>query len=208
MATSAIDPEETPFSQGPIDPHIDVGPESLIIRRPRSREHSENFYKQGDFPTEGPIIFWSYLILIIATIIGSSLIIKDHLKNLWIDQVNRTIFPPGGVLLLLFVLSLILVLYGSYHGHISAPTSGYRYRLIIVFVIEMILLVIWSVFFFKLRGLRNSAFVAILIMVLTFWWIWILWPLNRGAGISLLVYLAWWVYLGIASWDLSRKDNS
>lgn len=217
---------ETLYSRGDIGSLPDVGPErpdfvfEEEVRRRRAAagkppNHVEK-HKTREIQPEGEDFrqvdnrllisgaFWAYIIITIILAIAVALLANDAYCSDWLGSSgNRsTAFPNSALFFTVSFIMVIFIIWGAYRGHIGAPTDSYRYTLIITYVINLVLILIWGYLLFTRRDPKSAFLVSVLLILTTVWWIWLLWPIDQVASCLLVLYLIWLVYLAWASFQL------
>ncbi len=218
---------ETLYSKGPIDPIPDIGPERPDaafrrvsgIRGGTPATHVEKL-KTRQTPTEEEVppycndqhlisgAFWAYVVITIIVGIIGAFFAFDSFRDPRLRNLKKSAaFPTETFFLISGFIILLFIIWAAYRGHIGAPDDGYRYLLIITFVINLVLILIWSAVFFSQRDPKTAFFIALLLILSTVWWIWLLWPIDQAASGLLILYLVWLIYIAWACWDLVSKNN-
>ncbi len=103
------------------------------------------------------------------------------------------------------VLYILMGIAAGFVWQLNTDTPGVTAALI-VFLIQLVLNILWSVVFFGYRSLTGGLIVigllwiAILITLLRFW------GLDQTAGILLIPYLAWVSFAGLLNFEIRRLN--
>ena len=225
---------ETLYSKGPIDPIPDIGPKRSDIEfqnilrveaRPGGTEVLETETQKNHVEmsqTSVPKVssevckdphqisgaFWAYVVITAIVGVIGALFAFDSYRDPWLRNLKKSAaFPTETIFFVGSFIALLFIIWAAYRGHIEAPDDMYRYVLIYTFVINLILIIIWAAVFFSRRDPKTAFFVALLLILVTVWWIWLVWPIDQVAGTLLILYLIWLVYVAWFCWDLVCKNN-
>jgi translocator protein len=89
----------------------------------------------------------------------------------------------------------------------DAPTDGARSLVVTVFVINAILNIAWSFFFFKLKQPSWALIEVALLWASVLSLVVVAWPISRLAGLMLVPYLAWVSFASILNWAIVRLNG-
>jgi tryptophan-rich sensory protein len=149
--------------------------------------------------------FWAYVVITVIVVLIIAMIAYDGYCLRPIDPQsplgNASMFFVGGF------ISMLLIIWAAYRGHISALVDRYRYALIFTYVISLILIIVWGYLFFDQQNYKAAFLTSFVLILLTVWWIYILWPLDQIASSLLVLYLLWLIYLAYGSWWLICPDQ-
>lgn len=144
---------------------------------------------------------WSALIisLIVVAIVAflGSLFTSQSVKSEWYQSIKPSITPPNFVFPIVWTILFFLIALALYFSWINAKNIKTKSTIVLVFVINFILNVLWSAFFF---GLRSPIIGFIDIIVLWFSilaMILITRQINRTAAWLLVPYLLWVTFAAI-----------
>ena len=219
---------ETLYSRGDIGSLPDVGPvrpdfefEEEVRRRRAAAgkrpNHVEKHKTREIFPEEEGVqqvdnrlmisgAFWAYIIITIIFAVVVALLANDAYCSDWLGSSaygNRSrAFPNPALFFTVSFIMVLFIIWTAYRGHIGAPTDSYRYTLIITYVINLVLILVWSYLLFTRRDPKSAFLVSVLLILTTIWWIWLIWPIDQVASGLLVLYLIWLVYLAWSSFQL------
>ena len=148
----------------------------------------------------------SIIICLAAGFIGS--IFTNRSIPIWYESLKKPSFNPPGwlfgpvwtALFILMGISLFLIWQKglNYNGVIIA---------LIVFGIQLILNILWSILFFGLRA-PLAAFIEIIILwILILMTILIFYPISKTAALLLLPYILWVSFASILNFSLWRLNR-
>lgn len=128
--------------------------------------------------------------------------------NTWYKYLIKPDFTPPNWL---FgpVWSLLYLMMGFSWGHINAISSDYRLikRANILFVAQLILNALWSIFYFGLRSINYALIDIILLWFILVFTIYQFFKISRLAGWLLVPCLLWLSYAAVLNasiWYLNR----
>ncbi|MEX0940625.1 MAG: TspO/MBR family protein [Candidatus Babeliales bacterium] len=143
-------------------------------------------------------------ILIIISIFGQ---LFSQAGMRWYFTLKLPIFTPHAIVFSL-VWKIIYVMLGAALLIIwnKFPRTGRFYSIIFTFIINSILNMAWTYFFFYKHMIGLSIFNALLLVLSTYVLILIIWPMSRLTASLLIPYALWLtfaVYLNIGVWLLN-----
>ena len=152
--------------------------------------------------------FWAYVVITAIVGIICALFASNSSKDPWLNNLKKSVaFPTETLFFVGSFIALLFIIWVAYRGHIGAPDEMYRYILIITYVINLVLIIVWCAVFFSQRDPKTAFFIALLLILATVWWIWLIWPIDQMAGCLLILYLIWLIYMAWFCWDLVCRNN-
>ena len=138
---------------------------------------------------------WKVLILSLAVVyltafIGS-LFTSQNTSSDWYESIKPSITPPGWVFPIVWNILFFLIALSLYFSWINARKPDVKKKIVVVFGINFVLNIFWSVLYF---GLKNPFYAFIEIFVL---WIsivsmiYVSYKIDKKAGWLLVPYLLW-----------------
>ena len=132
-------------------------------------------------------------LLIVFLIVGGigSLFTTKNVNSDWYQSIQPAITPPNWIFPIVWNILFFLIALSLYFSWINAKKLDVRKKIIIVFGINFILNIFWSVLYF---GLKNPFYAFIEIFVL---WIsiismiYVTYKIDKKAGWILVPYLLW-----------------
>lgn len=139
---------------------------------------------------KGVILIICIVIVAIAAVLGS-VFTGPGVKSSWYQQIKPAITPPNIVFPIAWTVLFILIALSLYFAWTSAKTKKEKTRIGIVFGINLVLNVVWSILFF---GMKKPGYAFIEIILL---WISIVsmmavtYNISKKSFWMLLPYLLW-----------------
>jgi len=131
-----------------------------------------------------------FLIVILVAFLGS-LFTSTGTGTEWYQQIKPSITPPNFVFPIAWTILFVLIAISLYLVWTNSENKQEKTKVAWVFGINLVLNVLWSLFFF---GLRNPlfGFIEIIFLWLTIWMmIFISWKINKTGAWFLIPYLLW-----------------
>lgn len=128
----------------------------------------------------------SFMIVTIVAVIGSFL--TGNTKTIWYESIKPSVTPPNYVFPIAWTILFILIALSLFYSWISA-----RDKKVVAgaFGINLVLNVLWSLFFFYLKN-PFMGFVSIILLLLSIIvMIRVSYKIDRKAGLMLVPYLLW-----------------
>ena len=136
------------------------------------------------------VLIVSLVVVYLVAFVGS-LFTSPVTDSEWYDSIKPSITPPGWVFPIVWNALFFLIGLSLYFTWTSAKKGDIRKKIMIVFGINFVLNVFWSVLYF---GLKNPFYAFIEIFVL---WIsivsmvYVTYKIDKKAGWLLVPYLLW-----------------
>jgi tryptophan-rich sensory protein len=140
------------------------------------------------------------LILSVLAVIATAFIGSRFTKiDLWYESVKPSITPPNIVFPIVWTTLFILIAISMYLA-ISNSNKKTRNKIIILFAINLILNVLWSLLFFTMHN-PIIAFIDLVLLWLSIIAIMVVsWKISKKASWLLLPYLLWVTFAGILNY--------
>ena len=141
------------------------------------------------------ILIISLLIVYVVAFVGS-IFTSGNTNSEWYQSIKPTITPPNyvfpivwNILFFLIAISLYLVWTNS--------NKNQKPKIALIFAINFILNILWSVFFFSMKK-PSLAFVELIFLWASIWlMIFTTWKINKTSSYLLMPYLIWVTFAGI-----------
>jgi tryptophan-rich sensory protein len=136
------------------------------------------------------VLIVSLIIVYLVAFVGS-LFTSPVTDSEWYDSIKPSITPPGWVFPIVWNILFFLIALSLYFSWINSDGKETRKKIILVFGINFILNIFWSVLYF---GLKNPFYAFIEIFLL---WIsivsmiYVSYKIDKKAGWLLVPYLLW-----------------
>lgn len=175
--------EEEP---GPLT-EIGVTPDDIVTSEGRVNYLHPGHWKSG--------ALWAYVVIVIIVAIIIFYLIWNQQGRTWYETLTQPGSLPFSTLITIWIIFLVLLIIVGYVGHVEAVNEARRLHLTWAFIINLIILILWALFFFHQRDLRATFFLSFLTLVAAIWWTIVMWPVNAAMTVILIVYVAWLFYL-------------
>ena len=135
------------------------------------------------------VLIFAFIIVAAVAFLGS-IFTSSTVKSEWYESIKPGITPPNAAFPIAWTILFILIAISLYFAWINSKRDQKK-TIAIVFGINFILNILWSILFFGMRN-PKAAFIEII-----FLWISILsmilvsWKTSRKASLLLLPYLLW-----------------
>jgi len=136
------------------------------------------------------VLIVSIVIVYLVAFVGS-LFTSSNTDSEWYDSIRPSITPPNWVFPIVWNVLFFLIALSLYFSWINARKWNVKKKIIVVFGINFILNIFWSVLYF---GLKNPFYAFIEIFIL---WIsivsmiYISYKIDKKAAYLLIPYLLW-----------------
>lgn len=136
------------------------------------------------------VLIVSLVVVYLVAFIGS-LFTSGNTNSGWYDSIKPSVTPPNWVFPIVWNILFFLIALSLYFSWINTKKLDVKKKLMIIFGINFVLNISWSVLYF---GLKNPLYAFIEIFVL---WISIIsmiyfaYRINKKAGLLLIPYLFW-----------------
>ena len=138
----------------------------------------------------------SFLIVILVAFLGS-LFTSQGTSSSWYQQIKPSITPPNLVFPIAWTILFILIAISLYLVWTNSKDSIDEKKVARVFGLNLVLNILWSLFFF---GLRNPllGFIEIIFVWISIWlMIFVARKINKAAMWMLVPYLLWVTFASI-----------
>ncbi len=133
------------------------------------------------------VLLSSLIIVAIVAYLGS-LFTSSNTQSDWYQQIKPSITPPNYIFPIAWTILFIFIAISLYF---SWTSSKDKVKIAVVFSINFLLNILWSIFYFGMRN-PSLAFVEIIFLWLSILWLLITtYKVNKKAFYLLLPYLLW-----------------
>lgn len=142
------------------------------------------------------ILISSFILVFLVAFIGS-LFTSPNTNTDWYNSIKPSITPPNFVFPIVWNILFILIALSLYFSCTNSEDKKTKWKVRIVFLINFVLNILWSVIYFGLKN-PKTAFVEIIFL----WFsiismIYVSYKVNKTAGWLLVPYLLWVTFAGI-----------
>jgi translocator protein len=137
----------------------------------------------------------SFILVFLASVFGSLL---TNSNSAWYESVRPNITPPNFVFPIVWTTLYILIGISIYF--VFNSQSKLRKTAIFLFVTNLILNVLWSLFFFKLESPLFSFFILILIWISILALLFFTFKFEKKSFYLLIPYFIWISFAGVLNY--------
>ncbi len=139
----------------------------------------------------------SFVIVYLVAFIGS-LFTRGNIDTEWYQSIRPSITPPNWIFPVVWNILFFLIALSLYF--VGVNSEGARKKIALVFGINFILNILWSVFYFSMQKPLYAFFDLILLWISIFYLIIFCWKIDKKAGYLLIPYLLWVSFAGVLNW--------
>lgn len=144
----------------------------------------------------GIFLICLFIVFILLGGIGSFFTSKNTNSD-WYKSIKPSITPPNWVFPIVWNFLFVLISFSLYFAWINSKTKKQKKKIILVFGINFILNILWSVLFFGMKQI-TLAFAEIIIL----WFsiiamILVAGKIDKNSSVLLVPYLIWVAFAGI-----------
>ena len=163
----------------------------------KSDEENESYEHQSHYKSGA---LWAYIIIALVTAVLLCYLLFNSNQDGWLDSLHM----PGGLPfkfgLAVWVAFFVILVIVAYIGHQESYNDNKRMMLTWAFIIQFGLLLLWGVFFYGQHNPRVAFYILLLALLAAVWWAYIMWDINRGAALLIIVYILWLTYVTWTQW--------
>ena len=145
------------------------------------------------------ILIACLVITYLAAVVGS-LFTTKNVKSDWYDSIKPSITPPNWVFPVVWNILFFLIALSLYFVWTSKKSVKENKKIIIVYGINFLLNVLWSVLFFSLKQPRFAFIELLLLWISTLAMLVVGYRVNKKAFYLLIPYLVWLSFAGILNY--------
>ena len=138
------------------------------------------------------------LVLVYAIAFIGSLFTSPVTDSDWYEQIRPSITPPNWVFPIVWNILFLLIAISLYFVWIKGKKQ--RNKIAIVFGINFVLNILWSVLYFKMRNPKAAFFELIFLWLSIVSMIMITWKVDKKAAYLLIPYLLWVSFAGVLNY--------
>ncbi len=144
------------------------------------------------------VLVLSLIIVYLTAFIGS-LFTSPNTNSEWYIQNKPSITPPNFIFPIVWNVLFFLIAISLYLAWISSKNKQ-KNKIILVFGINLLLNVLWSILFFALQMPLIAFFELIILWFSILSMIFVTWKINKTASCLLIPYFIWVSFAGILNW--------
>ena len=130
------------------------------------------------------------LVIIFSIAIGGSLFTSKETNGSWYDSVKPSITPPNWVFPIVWTILFFLISISLYLAWMNASKKE-KLEIVLVFEINLVLNLLWSIFYFGMKNPLYAFFIIILLFISIISMIVITYRINKKSAYLVLPYLLW-----------------
>lgn len=152
-------------------------------------------------------VFWGYFIAVVLTWIAGFVVSIGSSSTWYRNLPKSNLNPPNWIFFPVWTILYILFLIAGYVGDISAKNDETRTAIRVLFGINLLLTVLWSMFFFgwheiEMAGVINLLLIGTIIALM------ILFIRDKSWAVYVLIpYLAWTLFAFYLTVAILRKNR-
>lgn len=132
-----------------------------------------------------------YLVAIIGSLFTSSAVKSD-----WYQTIKPSITPPSYVFPIVWNILFIMIVFSLYFAWINSKNKKTKTSVSIVFGLNFVLNILWSVLYFGLRNPTFAFYEVIILWISIVSMIFVTYKISKKSAYLLIPYLIW---VGFAS---------
>lgn len=149
--------------------------------------------------TNWKILIASLIIVYLVAFVGS-MFTSQGVDSEWYEQIKPNITPPDYVFPIVWNILFFLIALSLYFAYTSAKSKKLRNKIMLVFGINFLLNILWSLFYFTLKN-PAAAFIGLILLWLSILaMIYTTHRINKLSTYLLVPYLLWVSFAGILNW--------
>lgn len=145
------------------------------------------------------LLILSFIIVYAAAFIGG-LFTSQGTNSSWYQSIKPSLTPPNWVFPIVWNILFFLIALSLYFSLINSKNKSLKLKVGIVFAINLILNILWSVFYFSLKKPLFAFFDLILLWFSIILMILITYRVDKKSSLLLLPYLLWVSFAGILNY--------
>ncbi|MFH1801248.1 MAG: TspO/MBR family protein [archaeon] len=144
------------------------------------------------------LIFFLIIVFSIAFIGG--LFTSSNTKTDWYESIKPSITPPDYVFPIVWNILFFMIALSLYLAWTNSKNKKIKKKVAVIFGINLLLNLFWSVLFFGLRSPEFAFYELILLWASIFVMISINYKINKTSAYLLIPYLFWVSFAGILNY--------
>ncbi len=145
------------------------------------------------------ILIICLVIVYLVAFIGS-IFTSQGTDSEWFEQIRPSITPPDYVFPIVWNILFFLIALSLYFAWINSKNKENKRKIILVFGINFILNIFWSVFYFALRSPLCAFIDLILLFISIIFMIYVTADIDRISSYLLIPYSLWVGFAGILNY--------
>jgi tryptophan-rich sensory protein len=145
------------------------------------------------------ILIVSLVIVYLVAFIGS-IFTSQGTDSEWFEQTRPSITPPNYVFPIVWNILFFLIALSLYFAWINSKNNEDKRKIMLVFGINFILNILWSVFYFSLRNPLYAFIELILLFISIIFMIYVTASIDKKSSYLLVPYLLWVGFAGILNY--------
>lgn len=141
------------------------------------------------------ILVISLLIVYAVAFIGS-IFTSTNTNSEWYQEIKPSITPQNYVFPIVWNFLFLLISFSLYFAWVNSRKRD-KIKIVLVFGINFVLNILWSVFFFAIKKPNLAFFELIIFWVSILLMIFTTWKIDKKSSWLLVPYLVWVTFAGI-----------
>lgn len=140
------------------------------------------------------------LLIVYATAFMGGLFTSQGTNTPWYESIKPSLTPPNWVFPIVWNILFFLIALSLYFVLVESTNRLFKLKVEIVFAINLLLNVLWSVFYFSLKKPVFAFFDLILLWFSIILMILMTYRVDRKSSFLLIPYLLWVSFAGILNY--------
>jgi len=157
------------------------------------------------------IAFWIFLGIVIIGVILQQVGTQSSGAWEWYSQLQLPGWtPPSYFFSIIWSIIYLLLAWSTFYAYRQAgpgirdpaPPTTRSVLIVVFFIINIYLNILWSDLFWRQRDPRGAFWVIVILFIQTLILAWLVYRESRLAGLLFVVYLFWLIIAGILNWEI------
>jgi tryptophan-rich sensory protein len=145
------------------------------------------------------VLIGSLVIVYLVALIGS-IFTSSGVDTEWYEQIKPSITPPNWIFPVVWNILFFLIALSLYFSWINSKNKNQKKKIAFVFVINLLLNILWSFFFFKIQNPVASFYELFVLWFSIIAMIYITGKTSKLAAWLLVPYLLWVLFAGVLNY--------
>jgi translocator protein len=144
-------------------------------------------------------VFITCLVIIFLVAFIGSIFTSSETKSDWYDSIKPSITPPNYVFPIVWSILFFLIALSLYFSWVNSKKNQ-KIKIILVFGINFLLNILWSILYFKIKNPTFAFYEIILLILSIFSMIFITSKISRKSAYLLIPYLLWVCFASVLNY--------
>ena len=150
-------------------------------------------------------ILWVYII--VAVIILIILFWIAGSASTYFNSLNKPTWTNAPAIWGTLMVIVVLILAYANFKAFRVANAAYRNNIIVTVIIQAILLIAWFWVFYKTENPMNAFYIALVLLLVTLWQLFVLYRVDPAAGWMALPFLVWLLLAIYVNWSISDTNR-